>query len=63
MLSVFSKINQFTIHIMAFGLEKTIVIIELMENYIDRIRPVEELRDKLDISYKIDNQSVIPFKI
>ena len=37
---------------------KTMDIIELMENYIDKIRPEEEMRDQLDISYKIEGQSI-----
>jgi hypothetical protein len=48
---------------MALTLTNTVDIIEVMENYIQRIRPPEDIRDKLDISYKIDNQSIILFEI
>lgn len=48
---------------MALELLNTVDIIEIMENYIVRIRPPEHIRAKLDISYKIDNQSIILFEI
>jgi len=38
-------------------------VIEALENFIDRKRPPEEIRDKVDIGYKIDNQSVIIHEI
>lgn len=34
-----------------------------IENYLTYIRPPEEIRDKLDISYRIEKQSVIIFEI
>lgn len=37
----------------------TIDIIEIMENFIDQIRPPEHIRLQLDINYVIDGQSVI----
>ncbi|RED97892.1 DUF3024 domain-containing protein [Marinoscillum furvescens] len=30
-----------------------------LENFLDRKRPAEHIRDQLDIAYKIDNQSII----
>lgn len=38
-------------------------IIEIMENYLARIRPPENIREKLDLGYRIDNQSVILYEI
>lgn len=37
--------------------------IEALENYIEKIRPEEALRDKVDVAYKIENQSIIIFEI
>lgn len=34
-----------------------------MENYVERVRPSQEIRDRLDISYKIDNQNIILYEI
>jgi len=42
---------------------KSMEIIELMENFMDRFRPKEEIRDQLDISYSIDGQSISIFEI
>jgi len=42
---------------------KTVDVIEVMENFIDKIRPEEAIRSKVDISYKIDNQSIVIFEI
>lgn len=42
---------------------QTLEIIEVMENFLSRIRPPEDIRDKLDIGYTIDNQSIIIFEI
>ena len=38
-------------------------IIEIMENYISKHRPPEHLREEIDLSYKIEEQSVILFEI
>ena len=38
-------------------------IIEKFENYIERIRPPVDIRKKLDIDYRIDNQSIIIHEI
>lgn len=48
---------------MALNLNKTVDIIELMENHIEQIRPPIQIRNKLDISYKIENQSIILLEI
>ncbi|MES2005999.1 MAG: DUF3024 domain-containing protein [Bacteroidota bacterium] len=48
---------------MALDALNTVDIIETMENYIDRTRPPKDIRDKLDIGYRIDNQSIILFEI
>jgi hypothetical protein len=48
---------------MALELLNTVDIIEAMENYIARVRPPEHVRDRLDINYKIENQSIILFEI
>ena len=48
---------------MAFTLPDTVDIIEIMENYIQKIRPPENIRHQLDINYKIDGQSIILFEI
>jgi hypothetical protein len=44
---------------MALALSNMVDIIEIMENYVERIRPPEHIRPKLDITYAIENQSVI----
>ena len=38
---------------------KTIDIIEIMENHLEKIRPREEIRSQLDIGYTIEKQSII----
>ena len=48
---------------MALNLENTVDIIETMENWMERIRPPQNIQSKLDICYKIDNQSIILFEI
>ncbi|RCR70726.1 DUF3024 domain-containing protein [Larkinella punicea] len=37
----------------------TVDIIEIMENYIEKVRPPENIRKQLDLSYRIEDQSVI----
>lgn len=44
---------------MAIDILKTVDIIEIMENYLEKIRPPESIRKQLDLSYKIEDQSVI----
>ena len=48
---------------MALSLENTVDIIEIMENWMERIRPPLSIRPELDISYKIVDQSIILFEI
>jgi hypothetical protein len=48
---------------MALAILKTVEIIEVMENYLERIRPPHHIRHKLDIGYKIDNQSIILLEV
>ncbi len=48
---------------MALKLEDTVEIIEVMENWMERIRPPLHIRSQLDIGYKIDNQNIIVFEI
>ena len=38
-------------------------VIEILGNYIDTHHPPEDIRDKLDLDYRIDNQSVHLFEI
>ncbi len=48
---------------MSLDIINSLEIIEVLENYISLIRPPEELRNQIDISYKIENQDVIIFEI
>ncbi len=43
---------------MALNIFETVDIIEVVENFIEKIRPPETIRDEFDISYNIDDQSV-----
>ena len=43
---------------MAIDTLMTLGIIEVMENFLDRRRPPEHIRPKLDIGYRIEKQSV-----
>jgi hypothetical protein len=38
-------------------------VIEIMENFIDRKRPPEHIRHQLDLSYRIENQSIYIYEI
>ena len=42
---------------------KTTDVIEVMEGYLERVRPPVEMRSKIDISYRIDNQSIFIYEI
>jgi hypothetical protein len=42
---------------------QTLEIIEVMENFLSGKRPPEHIRNKLDIGYKIEDQSIIIFEI
>ncbi len=48
---------------MAVDILKTLENIEIMENYIENVRPPEHIRAKLDIGYTIENQSIILVEI
>ncbi len=48
---------------MAIETLQTLEVIEAMENFISSIRPPEDIREKLDIGYKIEGQSIIIFEI
>ena len=48
---------------MSIELLQTVDVIEIMENFIEKIRPPEEIRKKVDITYKIENQSVIIYEV
>lgn len=48
---------------MTLDIFKTVDIIEIMENFTEERRPPLEIRDELDLSYKIENQSIIIFEI
>ena len=47
---------------MAIDTLQTLDIIEVMENFLARKRPPEHIRPKLDIDYKIEEQSIIIFE-
>ena len=44
---------------MALDIPKSVEIIEIMENYISRVRPPKEVRHQVDLAYEIENQSII----
>ncbi len=44
---------------MTLDITKSVDIIEIMENYISRIRPAPEIRNQVDLNYEINDQSVI----
>ncbi len=48
---------------MPFEALMTVDIIETLENYIQKIRPPEEIRPKLDLGYQIEGQSIILVEI
>jgi hypothetical protein len=48
---------------MAFTIQQHVEVIEVMENYLERIRPGEEIRKQLDFGYRIEGQSVYIFEI
>ena len=48
---------------MSLDLNKTLEVIEIMENYIDWKRPPEEMRSRVDLSYRIEKQSIVIFEI
>lgn len=42
---------------------QTLEVIEAMENFLAKIRPPENLRNQLDVGYKIEDQSIVLFEI
>ena len=48
---------------MAIDILQTIDVIEAMENFIARRRPPEHIREKLDIGYNIQEQSITIIEI
>jgi hypothetical protein len=44
---------------MTLDILKSLDMIETMENYIAKVRPEPEIRNKLDLNYEINNQSII----
>jgi hypothetical protein len=44
---------------MTIDISKTVDIIETMENWLEKVRPPENIRKQLDLGYRIDDQSVI----
>jgi hypothetical protein len=48
---------------MPLAFENEIEIIEVMERYLIDSRPPEEIRNQVDLNYKIEQQSVIVFEI
>jgi len=48
---------------MALQFENQIEIIEAMEGYLINSHPPEEVRNEVDLNYKIENQSIIVFEI
>jgi hypothetical protein len=48
---------------MAIDIFQTLDVIEAMENFIARKRPPENIRHQVDLSYKIEDQSIIVFEI
>lgn len=47
---------------MAIDIFQTLDVIETLENFIDKKRPPEEIRDQVDLAYKIEDQSVIIYE-
>lgn len=48
---------------MALDILATAETIMALEGFLDKHRPQEEMRDKLDFGYSIENQSVVIFEI
>jgi len=48
---------------MALDALETTEVIEVMENFINEKRPPKELRKKLDLSYRIEKQSIYIYEI
>ena len=48
---------------MAINIMQTLDVIETLENFLSEKRPPEEMRNQIDLAYKIENQSVIIYEI
>lgn len=48
---------------MALDVMKEVEIIEVMESYLINSRPPEEIRNEIDINYKVEDQSIVVFEI
>lgn len=48
---------------MALNILKTADVIETIENFLAKRRPLENIRHEIDLDYKIEKQSVIIFEI
>lgn len=48
---------------MAIDTLQTLEVIEVMENFLSKIRPPEDLRNRMDFGYHIKGQSIILFEI
>ncbi|PEN13190.1 hypothetical protein CRI94_11140 [Longibacter salinarum] len=48
---------------MAFSTEELATYESILDAYIERNRPPAEIRDKVDLSYRIERQSVVIFEI
>jgi hypothetical protein len=48
---------------MAFDPLQTLEVIEAMENFLSKRRPPEEIRNKVDLGYKIEDQSILILEI
>lgn len=48
---------------MALEFENEIEIIEVMEGYLINARPPKEIRNQLDINYRVEGQSIVVFEI
>ena len=48
---------------MALDILKAAETIHALEVFMDKRRPPEKIRDKIDLDYKIENQSIILFEV
>jgi putative salt-induced outer membrane protein YdiY len=48
---------------MAIDVLPSIEIIEVLENFMERKRPPENIRHKVDINYRIENQTVVIYEL
>ncbi|MBK9247863.1 MAG: DUF3024 domain-containing protein [Ignavibacteria bacterium] len=42
---------------------QTLMVIEALENFLERKRPPVHIRDQVDIGYRIDNQSIVIYEV